>query len=352
MRAAIFQGPGDLQVAEVPEPEAPPGGFLLRVHACAICGSDVRTYRHGSSHLATPWVIGHEIAGEVAVLGEGCEWPELGARVQIATAIPCGRCRACGRGWQTMCERIKAHGFHYPGGLAELMAVNPEVIAMGGVNPIPDGLSYELAAVTEPLACVLNGQQLVDTQIGDHVVVIGGGPIGCLHVQMAKARGATQVIQLEVNAARLARAKEFGADLLIDSSQQDPRAAVREATDGRGADVVISATPVAETQALAVELASVCGRISLFGGLPPSAPTSVINTNTVHYKQLTMVGSFTSTPAQNAEALHMIATGRIDLSHFIDSTIGLDDVVAGLGLLERGEALKVVVNPQSSTGGN
>jgi L-iditol 2-dehydrogenase len=349
MRAAVFQGPGDLQVTDVPEPQAPPGGFLLRVHACAICGSDVRTYRHGSSHLATPWVIGHEIAGEVAVLGEGCTWPEVGTRVQIATAIPCGRCRACGRGWLTMCERIKAHGFHYPGGLAELMPVEPEAIAMGGVNPIPDGLSYERAAVTEPLACVLNGQQLVDVQIGDHVVVIGAGPIGCLHVQMARARGATRISQLELNPARLERAKDFGADDLIDVGRDDPRAAVREVTGGRGADVVISATPTAATQALAVDIAGVHGRISLFGGLPPSAPVAEINANTVHYKELVIYGSFTSTPAQNAQALHMIATGRIDLSRFIDATIGLDDVVTGLGLLEKGEALKVVVNPQGGS---
>lgn len=344
MRAAVFHEPGQLLVTDVDDPSPPPGGFLLRVRACAICGSDVRTYRHGSSHLKTPWIIGHEIAGEIAVVGSGCS-VAVGSRVQIATAVPCGRCRPCARGWLTMCSQIMAHGFHYPGGLAEYMPVGPEVIAMGGVNPIPDGLSYDQAACTEPVACVLNGQQLVDTQLGDHVVVIGAGPIGCLHVQMAKARGVSQVIQLEINPVRLARAKEFGADLLVDAAHEDVREVVKDATSGRGADVVISATPTPEAQALAVELAGVHGRVSLFGGLPPSAPTAVINTNLVHYKEITLVGSFTSTPAQNTTALGLIASGRIDAGRLIDTTLGLDDVVNGLQQLERGDALKAVVHP-------
>jgi L-iditol 2-dehydrogenase len=349
MRAATFHGPGDLRITDVTDPEPPPGGLLLRVRACAICGSDVRTYRHGSSHLETPWIIGHEIAGEVAALGKGTTGAQVGDRVQIATAIPCGRCHACGRGWLTMCTRIKAHGFHYPGGLAEFMAVQPEALAMGALNPIPEGLPYEQAAATEPLACVLNGQQLIDVQLGDHVVVVGAGPIGCLHVQMARARGASQIIQLEVNPVRLARAKAFGADLIVDTTQDDPHEVVRDATEGRGADVVISATPTPEAQALAIELAGVHGRVSLFGGLPPTAPTSTINTNLVHYKELTIYGSFTSTPQQNTLALGLIASGRIDVGRLIDSVVGLDDVVTGLGQLERGEALKVVVTPNPAT---
>lgn len=348
MRAAVFHGPGDLRVSNVPDPGPPPGGLLLRVRACALCGSDVRTFKHGSSYLTTPWIIGHEIAGEVAATGDGCTWPRVGDRVQIATAVPCGRCRPCGNGWLTMCERIMAHGFHYPGGLAELMPVAAEAIAMGAVNPIPDALPYEQAAVTEPLSCVLNGQQLVDVRLGDHVVVIGAGPIGCLHVQMARARGASAVIQMEVNPVRLARAKEFGADLIVDVTSDDPHTVVRDATDRRGADVVIVATPTPEAQALAVELAGVHGRVSLFGGLPPTAPTATLNTNLVHYKELTLVGSFTSTPAQNTDALRLIASGRVDVARLIDKVIDLDDVASGLNLLERGEALKVVVtsNPQ------
>jgi L-iditol 2-dehydrogenase len=345
MRAAVFHGPGELTVENVPEPDLPEGGLLLKIRACALCGSDVRTYQHGSSHLHTPWIIGHEIAGEVVDADGNGDGPAVGDRVQVATAVPCGHCYPCSMGWQTMCERIMAHGFHYPGGLAELMPVQREALEMGAVNRIPDDLSYEEAAVTEPLSCVLNGQELVDTQLGDHVVVIGAGPIGCLHVQMARARGASFVVQLEINPARLERAREFGPDLLLNPDEVDVRAAVLDVTDGRGADVVIVATPTPEAQALAVELAGVHGRISFFGGLPPNAPTATINTNLVHYKELKLVGSFTSTPAQNTKALGLIASGRIDVAKLLDSQLGLDEVVDGIEQLRRGEALKVSIAP-------
>ncbi|MGI8626179.1 MAG: zinc-dependent dehydrogenase [Geodermatophilaceae bacterium] len=346
MRAAIFHGPGDLRITDAPDPDAPPGGLLLRIHACALCGSDVRTFQHGSSYLSTPWIIGHEIAGEVVAVGEDCTW-RVGDRVQVATAVPCGRCPSCGKGWLTMCERIMAHGFHYPGALAELMPVASEAIAMGAVNSIPDGLTYEQAAITEPLSCVLNGQQLVDVRLGDYVVVIGAGPIGCLHVQMARARGATHVTQLEMNPTRLARAKEFGADVIVDVNDTDPASVVADVTNERGADVVIVATPTPEAQALAVEIAAVHGRISLFGGLPPSAPTATLNTNRIHYRELMVVGSFTSTPAQNTAALELIASGRIEVGRLLDTVLGLDDVVTGLQLLQRGEALKVAITPNA-----
>lgn len=345
MRAALFYGPHDLRVEEVADPTPPAGGFLLKVRACALCGSDLRTFQHGKSGLHTPWILGHEIAGEVAAVGEGCAWPAVGERVQVATAIPCGRCYPCAMGWQTMCNRMKAHGNHYPGALAELMPVTADELSIGGVNRIPADLAFEHAAITEPLACVLNGQELVDTHLGDTVVVIGAGPIGCLHVQMARARGAAQLIQLEVNPVRLERARRFGADLLLRPDSDDVRQAVRDATGGRGADVVIIATPTADAQALAIELAAVHARISLFGGLPPEAPTATLNTNLVHYREMKLLGSFTSTPAQNAKALGLIAAGRIQVAPLLDATLHLDDILDGIGQMIEGKAMKVAITP-------
>lgn len=164
-------------------------------------------------------------------------------------------------------------------------------------------------------------------------------------MQLARARGVSHIIQLEINPARLERAREFGADLLVNPDVDDVSTVVRDATEGRGADVVIVATPTPEAQALAVELAGVHGRISLFGGLPPDSPTATINTNLVHYKEIMLLGSFTSTPLQNTKALGLIASGRIDIAKLLDTKLGLDDVVGGIEQLRRGEALKVAITP-------
>lgn len=244
-----------------------------------------------------------------------------------------------------MCTAVKAHGNHYPGGFAEYMAVAAEVIEQGAVNLIPDHVSFDEAALTEPLACVINGQELVNTSLGDMVAIIGAGPIGCLHVEMARARGATRIIHLELQASRLERARAFGADVYINSSLEDPVERVLEVTDGQGADVVIVACPSKEAQAQALQMAGVRGRISLFGGLPKSDPYIKFDSNIVHYKELAVYGAFTSSPEQNRTALALIAASRINTQALITHKLPLADLVRGIELIERGEGLKVVVNP-------
>lgn len=345
MRAAVYEGKENIQLREVDNPVLPDRGLLLRVKACAICGTDVRTFHHGHRSRQPPWIIGHEIAGQVVEVAPGVPHLAEGDRVTVAAAVPCGRCRFCVRGWRNMCTAVKAHGNHYPGGFAEYMAVAAEVIEQGAVNLIPDHVSFDEAALTEPLACVINGQELVNTSLGDMVAIIGAGPIGCLHVEMARARGATRIIHLELQASRLERARAFGADVYINSSLEDPVERVLEVTDGQGADVVIVACPSKEAQAQALQMAGVRGRISLFGGLPKSDPYIKFDSNIVHYKELAVYGAFTSSPEQNRTALALIAASRINTQALITHKLPLADLVRGIELIERGEGLKVVVNP-------
>ncbi len=345
MNAAVYEAQESIQLRQVDIPLLPEGGLLLRVRACAICGTDVRTFHHGHRSRQPPWIIGHEIAGQVAQVADGVTQFEPGDRVTVAAAVPCGRCRFCRRGWRNMCTSVKAHGNHYPGGFAEYMAVMPEVIEQGAVNRFPDHVSYDEAAITEPLACVLNGQELLNVSLGDTVVVIGAGPIGCMHVEVARARGATRIIHVEQQASRLAQAQVFGADCYINSSQEEAVARVRELTDGEGADVVIIACPSAEAQEQSLNMAAVRGRISLFGGLPKSNPYIKFNSNTVHYKEIAVYGAFTSGPEQNQSALSLIATGCINTQALITHRLPLANLVEGISIIERGEGLKVVVNP-------
>ncbi len=345
MKAAVYEGKENIQLRQVDTPALPEGGLLLRVKACAICGADVRTFHHGHRSRQPPWIIGHEIAGQVAQVASGVTALKEGDRVTVAAAVPCGRCRFCRRGWRNMCTSVKAHGNHYPGGFAEYMAVAPEVIEQGAINHIPDHVSYDEAAITEPLACVINGQELLNVSLGDTVAIIGAGPVGCMHVEVARARGATCIIHTELQASRLERAQAFGADFYVNSSLQDPVERVQEITGGQGADVVIVACPSREAQEQSLQMTAIRGRISLFGGLPKSDPFIKFNSNTVHYKEITVYGAFTSSPEQNQSALELISAGRINTQNLITHKLPLADMVKGIEIIERGEGLKIVVNP-------
>lgn len=345
MYAAIYEGVEKLAVRETTAPDLPPGGVMLKVKACAICGTDLRTYHHGSSFCEPPWIIGHEVAGEVIAVDKGVSDLRQGDRVTVAAGIPCGTCRACTSGWLHLCSNVKAHGFHYPGGFAEFMAVNDGAVKQKALNRIDDKISYDQAALTEPLSCVINGQELVDVRLGDTVVVIGAGPIGCMHVEVARARGAICIIHVEQNHLRLEKAMAFGADHYVDSSKEDALERVMQLTDKRGADVVISACAAKEAQGLAVKMAALRGRVSFFGGLPKSDAIAAIDGNAIHYKELAVFGAFASSPAQNKLALDLITSGRIRTDAIITHRLPLNEITAGFGLMDKGEALKVVINP-------
>ena len=345
MNAAVYEAKENIQPRQVDIPTLPEGGLLLRVQSCAICGADVRTFHYGHRSRQPPWILGHEIAGQVIQVADGVKKPRVGDRVTVAAAVPCGQCRYCVRGWRNMCTLVKAHGNHYPGGFAEYMAVMPEVIEQGAVNRIPDHVSYDEAAITEPLACVINGQDLLNVSLGDTAVVVGAGPIGCMHVEVARARGATRIIHTELQTSRLEQAEAFGAEGYINSSLEDPVERVRELTDGEGADVVIVACPSKEAQEQALQMTAARARISLFGGLPKSDPYIRFDSNIVHYKEITVYGAFTSSPEQNQSALGLIGAGRINTKALITHKLPLADLVKGIEIIERGEGLKVVVNP-------
>jgi L-iditol 2-dehydrogenase len=237
-------------------------------------------------------------------------------------------------------------GYQFPGGFAEYMIVPREVLAVEGLTRIPEQLSYAEASLAEPLACVLNGQELARVGTGDTVVVIGSGPIGCLHVRLARARGAATIILVDLNAERLAAAAALvHPDLTVVTDAQDPVAAVLEFTEGRGADVVITAAASGAAQEQGLQMLARRGRLSLFGGLPKDAPTITVDSNLVHYRELTIVGVNGSTPVQNKQALELIASGAVPVADLITHRLPLDQVLEGIEIVARGEAIKVTVEP-------
>lgn len=346
MKAALYSGPKDLKVVEVETPKPKDGEILIRVHACATCGTDAKIYNHGHPRLQPPQIIGHEIAGEIVELGSGVTGHKLGDRVQVIAAIPCGNCWACAAGKMQICINQLSMGYQFAGGFAEYMIIPNEVVRVNGVNPIPDKLSYDEAAAAEPLACALNAQELINVGPGDVVLVMGAGPIGCMHVRLARALGAVHVTLADINSHRLKlSADAVKPDAVIDMSQVDIEEAVKTMIPAPGPNVIITAAPAGVAQEQAVRMIRPGGRISFFGGLPKDKPMVNIDSNLVHYKELILAGANGSTPEHNRRALELMASGKVNVSDLLTHRVSLDDVKQAIDLVLGGDAIKVVVKP-------
>jgi L-iditol 2-dehydrogenase len=346
VKVARFYAPGDIRLEDVDEPQVSAGEVKIRVRNCSTCGTDVKISRSGHPNMTPPQVMGHEIAGEIVAVGDGVRGWETGDRVQVIAAIPDGTCDYCLGGAPAICPHQVSMGYQFPGGFAEYMIVPREVLRVGGLNRIPEGLGFAEASLAEPLACVLNGQELARVGEGDTVVVVGSGPIGCLHVLLARSRGAGSVILIDINGQRLAEAAALvRPDLTIVSSETDPVEAVLEATGGRGADVVITAAASGAAQEQGLRMLARRGRLSLFGGLAKDNPTISVDANLVHYRELTIVGVNGSSPAHNKQALELIASGAVPVSDLITHRLPLDRLLDAIEIVARGEAIKVTIEP-------
>ncbi len=344
MKAAILRGPKQITVEEIPMPQVPDDGILLKVAACGLCGSDLRTYLHGPRFAVDNVIMGHEIGGTVAAVGPQATGYAVGDRLAVAPDVHCGHCYYCRRGLFNLCDDLKFIGTQYPGGFAEYLALPGEILARGIVHPMPEGISFMEATVAEPSSSVLNSHFHAGTTVGDTVMIIGAGPIGCLHLEVARARGA-RVIIAEIAAERLKMVEKFEPDAVIDSSQEDPVARVLALTGGIGADIVITAVGVSAVHNQAVEMVRKGGRVVLFGGLPKDKAMTTLDGNLIHYGEITVVGAFSYHPTHHKLALDLIAEGKIRADKLITHTFPLDDVAEAFETAARGAGLKIVITP-------
>ncbi len=344
MKAAVLKDIEKLSLEEVPIPQPGDNEIVIKVYSCAICGTDVKVYHHGHKHIVFPRITGHEVSGTVLSKGKNLKGIEEGTRVAVAPAIPCGRCYYCRRGYQTMCENLKAIGYHYDGGFAEYMLVPEDAVRNGCVNRIPENVSFEEASIAEPLACVINGQSLSRVEVGDTVLILGAGPIGCLHAEFARNTGAGKVIIADISTERAAAAEFTGAKT-VDMSSSDIKKIVTELTDGRMADRIIVAVGAPQAQELALELVARRGSINYFGGLPKEKPYINFNSNLLHYGEFFVIGTYGSSPLHNRIALDIISSGRINAKRYITHQYPLAEIKKGLAKAENKEGLKIVIKP-------
>ena len=348
MLALRFYAPEDLRLEDVPEPTCGTDEVKIRVKNCSTCGTDVKIRKNGHQNLAPPRIIGHEIAGEVVEVGSGVagDW-KPGDRVQVIAAVPCGKCHECRKGWMAVCQNQTSVGYQYDGGFAEYMIVPREVLAVDGMNRIPDGVGFAEASAAEPFACAINAQEQLGIEPGADVVIFGAGPIGCLHVRIARGvHRAGRIILVDINSERLKMSADaVKPDVVINASEVNIVEEILKLTGGRGADVIITATPSNITQEQAVSMAARNGRSSFFGGLLKTNPTITLDSNLVHYRQLHIHGANGSAPEHNRRALDYIASGEVPVADLITRRIRLRDVMDAFGIVERGEAIKVTVEP-------
>lgn len=341
----VLKSIGKFGLEEIPEPSASVEEVIVKVEACAICGSDLRTFRYGHPLIKLPHLLGHEVSGTIVEVGKQVRGYEEGDRVAIAPGAPCGRCTYCYKGIQNLCVSRIIMGVHFPGAFAQYVRIPGQSVKAGSVVKISDHLAFEEATLGDPLVASLNGQQIVNTSLGDKVVIMGAGPIGCLHVSLSKLRGAAKTILMDINDDRLKMGLQFEPSVSFNSIREDPVERVKRETEGFGADVVIVACTAAQAQEQAVRMAAKRGRILFFAGLPKDNPFASLDSNLIHYRELAIYGSFGSTIPQYRQALSLLSNGNIDGKRYITFALPLKETVRGVEAIERGEALKVVLKP-------
>lgn len=342
MKAAMLYGIKDLRIEEVSKPEVNAGEVLVKVKAATTCGTDLKIFQRGyvEKVIRLPTVFGHEWAGEVVEVGEGLEWPLKGMRVRAGNSAPCLQCAMCQKGKYNLCENM----IWLWGAYAEYIKV-PARMVLVNMQEIPPHISYEEAAITEPLACVLHGVEEAGVKLGDTVAIIGAGPIGLLHLLTVKKLGVEKVIIIDLVEERLSFAERLGADETVNAGKVDVAEKVRQITSGYGVDVVIEAIGLPATWEQALTLVRKGGTVLEFGGCPPGTEIRV-NTELLHYGEVKVMGTFHTTPLHFRKALNYIASKTINVKPLITRKMKLEEIKEAFQILSTSKIeVKIAINP-------
>lgn len=340
MKVAMYYGENDIRLEEMSVPEIGPGELLIRIVASGICGSDVmHWYRAGK----TPLVLGHEIAGEIVAAGKGVKNYRVGDRISASHHVPCNTCHYCLNNHHTVCDTLRKTNF-YPGGFSEYVRL-PAINVDRGVYLLPDEMSYEEATFIEPFACVYRGQRIAGTKTGLSVLVIGSGISGLLHIQLAKALGASPVVAVDINPYRLEAAKRFGADEAIDAKGEVPDR-FREINKGRPADIVILTTGAGQAVSQAFQSVDRGGTILFFA--PASKGVEIpLPVNDLFWRnEITLTSSYAANNNEHMTALELIRQKRVNVRDMITHRLPLSETQKGFQLVEDAkESIKVIITP-------
>ncbi|MEM2576752.1 MAG: alcohol dehydrogenase catalytic domain-containing protein [Candidatus Bathyarchaeia archaeon] len=344
MKAARLYAPQNLKIEEVNIPEINDEEVLIENKVALTCGTDLKMYKRGHPYAKLPLTIGHEFAGVRVKVGSKVKNFKKGDRVVAVNSAPCNTCFYCKRGKQNLCEKIEEDmiGFTIEGAYAQYVKV-PAKIVKQNMHIIPEHISFEEAAILEPLACVVHGNQLLNLNIKDDVAIIGSGPIGLLHLQLIKAEGCKAIV-IDLSKERLKVAEELGADITINANEVNPIEEIKKITNGRGVDTAIEAVGLPETWRIAVALTRKGGETLLFGGCKPG-DLAEFDASHIHYGELTIKGAFHHTPLAVEKALKLIVSKVIRIDKIISHRMNLSNIEDALKLMAEGKAVKVAITP-------
>ena len=344
MQAIVYHAPGDIRVENISKPVCADGELLVRVDACAVCGTDLKSKHSGNPRIKAPMVMGHEFTGlieEISPSAKG-DWC-LGDRVVMATSVSCGKCFYCKKNLRNLCADLAPMSFSYPGGMAEYVSIPALAVEGGHVIKVPGAVPAEWAALAEPTSCAVNSVEQCNIQPGDTVLVMGAGPMGLLNAVVAKAFGAGKILLSELNPLRRKQAEMFDIDRIIDPSSEDIGEIVRAVTGSVGADVVIVAAPAAAPQEQALSLVRKRGTVCLFASLPVGKSILNFDSRLIHYGEIRVIGSSDSTPDHVRKAVDLIVSKKIPAEKIASHCLPLDQIDKAFELMQSGEVLRVVL---------
>jgi L-iditol 2-dehydrogenase len=342
MKAAVLKAPGVLELDDLPDPECPKGGALIEVVACAVCGTDVKMLQNGHRDLVYPRILGHEVVGRVVEIDRNCGIAP-GDMVQVWPGIACGSCRPCLRGMDNRCKGMGILGFNRDGGFAKLLALPWESIPRG-INVVHGNGSIDpgLIALAEPLACCMNGQDMARVSSGDTVLILGGGPIGCLHASLAELRRAETIIVVEKMENRIRKIQRHTSARVSDASES-LEGIVAEETKGLGVDVILTATPEVRVDNALLRLLAPGGRACIFSGPKAGDYETPIDIRSVHYREITVAGAYGCTSRQNRTAAELLASGAVNADWIITKRTALERIHDAFSHSSKRRELKSVV---------
>lgn len=341
MRVAMYYNNNDVRIEEMPVPEVGPSEMLLKIEASSICGSDVMEWYRVQR---APVVLGHEVAGSVAQVGAGVSQFSEGDRLVVTHHVPCNACRYCLSGSHTVCDTLRSTNY-YPGGFCEYVRL-PAINVDRGAIPIPGGVPFDEASVTEPLACVYRGQRRANIQPGQSVLVLGSGLAGMLHINLARALGAGRIISTDLSDFRLAAARKLGADETLRADQFTPDR-LREVNDGRLADLVIVATGARPALMQALDSVDRDGTVLFYAPTEPGVEIPVSINDVFFRNGATLTTTYAAAPGDLTIALDLIASGRVQVGDMISHRLPLEETALGFKLTAgASDSLKVVIEPQ------
>ncbi|HVP19012.1 MAG TPA: alcohol dehydrogenase catalytic domain-containing protein [Spirochaetia bacterium] len=345
MKAAVLEALEKVVVKDISEPACGDNEAILKVNACAVCGSDIRIFHYGNDRVKPPTVIGHEIGGEVVKAGRGVRAVKEGDRIALGADVPCGICYWCTNGMGTNCRINYAIGYQFAGGFQERMVLNETTLNYGPVTPIPAGLSFAEAAIAEPLACAVNGLELARFGLGKSICIIGLGPIGCMMLELSKVYGASRVFAAQRSRARMEMARQFlPAARFIATEEENLVDVVMRETDGEGVDLAITTSGTVQAHEDAIRMVRHRGFVNLFGGLK-NQPKLALDSNLIHYKECFVMGSHGSLPRHHRTAVGLLASGSVQAKKYISRVFPLAETREAFAFHESRAGLKVVVAP-------